>query len=243
MSQDRILDAFELTDSISRASDLASVSQELSSLASSFGFTAFVLASFRGDGSPTAPHILSTTWNEEWKARYLSRQYILNDPVVAYGAKARRPFVWSECLGEPGISPEGLRILQEAGSFDMSDGVYVPIYGPTGYEGTVAYAGMSVPLEEHDLKVLHIAGMYAYGRALNLAGEKSPREPVVSSLTRRERECLKWSAAGQTSGDIADRLGISRHTADWYLKEATRKLGALNRTHAVALAYQQGYIS
>ena len=49
-------------------------------------------------------------------------------------------------------------------------------------------------------------------------------------------------SGGLTSGSIADKLGIRGNTADWYLKEASRKLGAANRTHAVALAFRGGII-
>ncbi|WP_172971989.1 LuxR family transcriptional regulator [Roseibium aquae] len=232
-----------MTDSITAETDLDALGDSLSALASSFGFAAFVLASFRGNGSPTNPHIMTTTWNEEWKARYLSKSYILNDPVVAFGATTRRPFLWSECLAQPGVTAEGLRILHEAETFNMADGVFVPIYGPTGFEGTVTFAGLTETLGPHDLKALHLTSIYAYGQAIRLTATSDETPGAGTNLTRRERECLKWSAAGQTSSDIADKLGISRHTADWYLKEATRKLGALNRTHAVALAYQQGVIS
>jgi len=71
----------------------------------------------------------------------------------------------------------------------------------------------------------------ASGDSLLQAG---PRE----KLTAREIECLRWSAAGKSSEEIAIILSISSHTVISYLKSAMRKLEAVNRMQAVARAYR-----
>jgi LuxR family transcriptional regulator of spore coat protein len=55
-------------------------------------------------------------------------------------------------------------------------------------------------------------------------------------LTPRQRECLKLARQGKTAIQIADLLGISEHTVNSYFSDAYRRLGARNRTHAVAEA-------
>ncbi|AZS19426.1 LuxR family transcriptional regulator (plasmid) [Caulobacter sp. FWC26] len=61
-------------------------------------------------------------------------------------------------------------------------------------------------------------------------------------LTPRQRECLSEARKGKTAAQIAHKLGISEHTANSYLSEAYRRLGARNRAHAVALAVSLGEI-
>ncbi|PZR35468.1 response regulator transcription factor [Caulobacter segnis] len=61
-------------------------------------------------------------------------------------------------------------------------------------------------------------------------------------LTPRQRECLSLARDGKTAAQIAHQLGISEHTANSYLSESYRRLGARNRAHAVALAVQLGEI-
>ncbi|TAX31374.1 helix-turn-helix transcriptional regulator [Rhizobium leguminosarum] len=58
------------------------------------------------------------------------------------------------------------------------------------------------------------------------------------TLTRREIECLRWSAAGKSSDEIAIILDLSSHTVAGYLKSATRKLDSVNRMQAVARAFR-----
>ncbi|MDK9698147.1 MAG: helix-turn-helix domain-containing protein [Siculibacillus sp.] len=62
------------------------------------------------------------------------------------------------------------------------------------------------------------------------------------AISRRERECLQWTAAGKTTWEIAGILDISQNTVDGYIASAGRKLGAVNRTQAVAVALRRGLI-
>jgi DNA-binding CsgD family transcriptional regulator len=56
------------------------------------------------------------------------------------------------------------------------------------------------------------------------------------SLTPRELEVITWVARGKSAWEIGEILGIAKRTVDEHAQTATRKLGAVNRTQAVALA-------
>ena len=47
---------------------------------------------------------------------------------------------------------------------------------------------------------------------------------------------LTWVARGKSAWEIAKILGIAKRTVDEHVQSATQKLGAVNRTQAVALA-------
>lgn len=55
-------------------------------------------------------------------------------------------------------------------------------------------------------------------------------------LSGRQREMLRLVGQGRTNAEIAQRLGISRHTVVSQLTSAVTKLGATGRTHAAAIA-------
>ena len=61
-------------------------------------------------------------------------------------------------------------------------------------------------------------------------------------LDRYELETLRLFASGRTADEIAVALNVRKGTAMHYLRVATRKLGARNRVHAVAIAVRQGLI-
>ena len=56
-------------------------------------------------------------------------------------------------------------------------------------------------------------------------------EPVLSI---RERDALAFVAEGKTDWEIATILGVAESTARFHVDNARRKLGAVNRAHAVA---------
>ena len=63
---------------------------------------------------------------------------------------------------------------------------------------------------------------------------EAPRQE--HSLTPRELEVITWVARGKSAWEIGEILGIAKRTVDEHTQTATRKLGAVNRTQAVALA-------
>jgi len=62
------------------------------------------------------------------------------------------------------------------------------------------------------------------------------------ALTPREREVLAWVAQGKSAWEIGEILNITKRTVDEHAQAAVRKLGAVNRTHAVAIALRESII-
>ncbi|MDQ2952403.1 MAG: response regulator transcription factor [Chloroflexota bacterium] len=62
------------------------------------------------------------------------------------------------------------------------------------------------------------------------------RARVVKSLTQRERDVLRCMATAMDTRAIAEKLGISRHTARGYVQTVMEKLAAHTRLEAVLRA-------
>ncbi len=77
----------------------------------------------------------------------------------------------------------------------------------------------------------------------------APHEPVnrrkggIGELTDRERQVVVLLAEGLSNKLIADRLGISDHTAKFHVNGVMAKLGASTRTEAVVEAVRRGLVS
>ncbi|HVU67908.1 MAG TPA: response regulator transcription factor [Ktedonobacteraceae bacterium] len=67
--------------------------------------------------------------------------------------------------------------------------------------------------------------------------------PTYEALTERELEVLRLLAQGMPNKEIAAHLVISERTAKFHISSIMGKLGATNRTEAVALAAQKGLIT
>ena len=62
------------------------------------------------------------------------------------------------------------------------------------------------------------------------------------SITQRELDVLRLVGCGLTDGEIAVRLAIKRNTVTSHMRKLLRKLDAANRTFAVVLACEQGWL-
>lgn len=58
-------------------------------------------------------------------------------------------------------------------------------------------------------------------------------------LTPRQTEILALTAQGYSNAEIAAELGTSLETVKTHMRKALERLGARNRTHAVALWMQK----
>ncbi|MEU9703385.1 response regulator transcription factor [Streptomyces sp. NPDC047981] len=81
----------------------------------------------------------------------------------------------------------------------------------------------------------------------SLAAEHARRRPPaappwVARLTEREAEVLRLVATGLTNAEIAGRIGVGPATVKTHVAAVLAKTGARDRTQAVILAYESGFV-
>jgi DNA-binding CsgD family transcriptional regulator len=107
----------------------------------------------------------------------------------------------------------------------------IPLLGPTGWFGTIMYAGAKAPgaTVERDLVMLAIElAVWCTARGIATL-------PEVRPLARRQHEVATLAASGRTNSEIADALGISINTVKLRLKQAFVRLGVDSRTALVSM--------
>jgi len=173
-----------------------------------------------------------TTYSADWIMRYIVSNYMGSDPVLARGLSDAKPFFWSDL---PRASPAVEAFFRDAEDHGVGNcGYSVPISDRGGKRAMftlnktadpVAFKKGVVPLERHIREV----AMILHKRALAAVGASDP----VPLLSRREIECLNWTAQGKDASSIAEILNISEHTVRDYLKFARTKLGCATIAQAV----------
>jgi DNA-binding NarL/FixJ family response regulator len=114
--------------------------------------------------------------------------------------------------------------------------------------GAKGYLLKGAPREElfNAVRVVHAGGSLLQpvvaSRLLERFSEAVPLMAAPEQLTPRELEVLAWVAQGHPNKEIAERLAISQRTVKLHVSSIMGKLGAANRTEAVALAVQHGLI-
>lgn len=238
----RLQVALDFIEDIAAQSDVDAMIAEIGRVLGAFGFSSFLLTGIPDPGRRIDGYIMLSGWDETWLDRYLSQDYVQVDPVALRLQTASDPFVWSELVAGRRLEPAARRVMDEAASIGMRDGLCVPLYDLEGRRSVLSMAAPSIDLSPADKGILHLVAMYAQNRVRDLVEGRGNRDTTHVALSRRERECLQWTAAGKTSVEIADILHLSQNTTDSYIAAAARKLGAANRTQAVAEGIRRGVI-
>lgn len=79
-------------------------------------------------------------------------------------------------------------------------------------------------------------------RVLDMFSRLAPKPPEDYGLSEREKEILQLMVTGLIKKEIADRLTLSVHTVDTYLRRIYEKLEVNTRTGAVAKALKEGLV-
>lgn len=120
-----------------------------------------------------------------------------------------------------------------------SNGIAFPVHADRGQCGLVVFLGSEIALQQDTLYEIHARCFSLFAAVARISPGDAGR---VRSISKRELECLKLTANGNTSEEIARLLKLSVHTANQYLTQSTQKLNAVNRNQAVAKALRLGLI-
>jgi len=66
---------------------------------------------------------------------------------------------------------------------------------------------------------------------------------LARKLSAREREILRWVAAGRRTADIASTLGLSERTIENHLRRIRQRLRVTTTAQAVQMAIRYGDIA
>ncbi len=120
-----------------------------------------------------------------------------------------------------------------------TSGIVFPVHAERGQCGLVIFLGPEIALATEGMFDIHARCFSLFDAVARMRPGESAKFP---SISKRELECLKLTANGYTSDEIARLLKLSGHTATQYLTNTTQKLNAVNRMHAVAKALRMGLI-
>lgn len=176
-----------------------------------------------------------TTYPDQWVARYLLKGYVGVDPVIREGFARSLPFDWSEIDTSSSDEP----FLSDAAGHGIGNrGYSIPITDKAKRRALVSVNSTLPEFRWRSLAArcvdewVELAQLIHRIAIAELYGERDP----VPALSRREIECLHWTALGKDHRDIALILSLSEHTVRDYTKSARLKLGCATLSAAVTRA-------
>ncbi|MCG6884493.1 MAG: LuxR family transcriptional regulator [Silicimonas sp.] len=184
-----------------------------------------------------------TTYHPTWVNHYLGNDYARIDPVVLACLRRFHPVDWKRLDWSGKATRNFMHEAIDAGV--GSQGYSIPIRGPSGQ-----FALFTVSSRDNDdqwttytqdyTRSLILASHFVNQKALEI--ERGTDQAEIVSLSPRETDALTLLALGMNRAQAADSLSISEHTLRVYIESARFKLAAMNTTHAVARAMNQGLL-
>lgn len=190
--------------------------------------------------APPPGAVVMTNLPEAWVERYARRNYIDVDPIVAATRRQGTPFRWRHPRLTQNPTPAQARVLAEAVTYGLRDGVTLPIRGPLGLEGSFSIiVDHDNGFESDAVAAALPAGEFAYEtarRLLNGQGEGTQLSP-------RELQIVRLAARDAKYPEMGASLDISPDTARNTVRNAMKKLGVRSRSQLVLRALEAGVIN
>lgn len=206
------------------------------------GFDKFIYGFQSGGSGAGASRRVFNGYPDAWRSRYDEKGYAEIDPVVQHCLRNTTPVIWTEEL----FAGPARTLREEAKEHGLVYGVSCPVRDWTGSAGMLSLA-RDRPFEQDETRLPELIGLAQLLAGFVHAGVKgliasSGQRNLPVDLTPRERESLQWTGSGKTAWEISKILGISERTVVFHLTNAVQKLGANNRTQAIAIALSRGLI-
>lgn len=180
-------------------------------------------------------------WYSEWQS------YEAHDPYYHACFQQTLPFEWSEVQKSEALNPVERQAWQYLADLGLGRGITIPLHLPTGRFAVVSaildrsnanWAQIRECSRELLFRLTHV-----YHGTIHRKGFESQIDVVEPvRLSPRERECLRWAAAGKTSPETAVIIDRSCETVRLHIKNAMFKLNVHNRAHAIGKATQLGLL-
>ena len=236
--------AFEFAEEVDRLSDPDKVWNAMRRIMAPFGvelYGFFARVPGPGERLDTIAFNKQIPKLGDWLKLYDDGRYAEIDPVMRRLRHSVRSFTHDEVSHD--LDPRALELKQRRSDFGFGNGFSIPIFGSTGANGFMSYGfieGLKPDLPTHKKRTIHLVTLYAADRICSLRSTQSAYKPIV---TNRQREVLTWVAAGKSAWEIGEILNISARTVEEHAQRVLQRLGAVNRTQAVAIAIRDRLIA
>lgn len=170
---------------------------------------------------------------------YLARSALSREHFTSYRMK-----FWAEARRTLGQPPELVSMASELGMRDgYTAGVSPSPAAPRTSNGSMFC--LSVPAPRRDQrteKLLELVVPHLHSALCRLFDEAQRGGAREVVLCAREKEILQLMMQGKSSWDMSVIFGISESTVNYHVYSVMRKLEAINRPQAVAVAARLGLV-
>lgn len=241
-AQSSISELFDLSHiikSIGEAESGFDVFKQLKSTGAAFGLPHFAVTKQpTNEVNKFAQRVVITNWDAELLARIIDAGTLDRTRITRILRERELPIDlrFADYLDdEPAEIRDEMRQMVDYG-YDRI--VYFPIRLQSNIKGGVSFTGKRAPVPFEEMAQMGFVAKHALVRLSEVMENNTTGCP----LTEREIEIFNLVAEGLTAEEIGKKLGITSHTISYHNANTINKLGVKNKTQALVVALQNGWL-
>lgn len=192
------------------------------------------------EGLSGTPRVINIDYPEEWLGIYGGSQLYFKDPIILQNFRNQGSQLWEEtyALYSESLSPDFVGMARD---FGLCHGVSGGLFDSrTGLSTIFTFSGRERVFFDHQKKIMEFLAPHLHQALVRIYREsQAPGEP----LSKREMEVMRWIKEGKTNWEISMILNISERTVKFHVQNIEKKLNAVNKAHAIAIALDQDLVS
>ncbi len=193
------------------------------------------------DGCQTGKGVvLATDMADDLIESYQGQNLYDADPLFDRLSPQTPNASWFDLSPAEANAPRTRPVVQLLALHDLSPRTLFSFWNERGSRYGLAVFTRAAPFTVHERALLQWASHKLHD---DMSGPVLRAFNAQVGLNTNETKCLERASRGLTSEAIAAELGLTTDTVNTFMKIATRKLGAANRSQAVADAIRLGIIA
>jgi LuxR family quorum sensing-dependent transcriptional regulator len=195
------------------------------------------IAADLSDVNPRVPMI--SNWPAAWAKSYIEENKHLYDPILIRAARGAGGFFWHELAASP--SSRALELKRDANRLGMIDGFTVSWRSSLPTSTILSLSGKVLDWTHLECETASAIANGFISRTMCLRTQNLHH--ALPNLSPQERRLLHLAASGLSDNRISAELGIHRGTVLSHWTRIRLKLGASDRTQAVAIGIKSGQLA
>lgn len=204
-----------------------------------FDKSVYGLASVNKYGVVQHYETINFSYPLEWLDLYREKKFVEKDPIVIENFLTFGLQYWAETYEKYVLDTEFIVMSHD---FNLCNGYTWGTLNHSGTEGCLLSLAGEMKKNPRDIYVLTSLSPHLHTAFSNILYPRKDKKTLLE-LSAREKEVIGWVSQGKSNWDISMLLNISERTVKFHMDSIMKKLDAVNRSHAVAIALTSGVIS
>lgn len=182
--------------------------------------------------------VFLNNYSAQWNEHYQRSNYLVQDPTYHHCRHSLLPLLW-----EDAVFRETPQLREDARRHGLCHGWSQAAHDIRGNNSVLSLVRQDTAIGVGEFYEKTGQAVWLCNVMHTVMLERlNPLQPNGFGLSEREREVLKWSAAGKTASDIACILTLSQSTVNFHIRSVITKMNASNKAGAVAIAAMHGLL-